>query len=144
MPGWRLSASKIWSVQLLSQLSTFVMWINGGDSGRKMPTTRCVPLQSSNMCTHWWKSTVSFNIRHESRGTYYDSVKVADMLGPPRKNDHDASTMLLDQVICLDEIKLSLMAQGLNLYTSQTCVRLWQLTRYRQGITVGRAVSGWL
>ena len=64
-------------------------------------------------------ATISIQmLRHESRGTYYDSVKVADYARAAReKNDHEASTMLLDQVICLDEIKLSLMAQGAGICT---------------------------
>ena len=65
------------------------------------------------------KATISIQmLRHESRGTYYDSVKVADYARAAReKDDHDASSMLLDQVICLDEIKLSLMAQGAGICT---------------------------
>jgi len=62
------------------------------------------------------KATISIQmLRHESRGTYFDSVKVADYA---RANAHNgAAEMVQDQVICLDEIKLSLMAQGAGICT---------------------------
>ena len=65
------------------------------------------------------KATISIQmLRHESRGTYFDSVKVADYARADReKDDAAAGAMLQDQVICLDEIKLSLMAQGAGICT---------------------------
>jgi len=65
------------------------------------------------------KATISIQmLRHESRGTYFDSVKVSDYARADREsNDAAAASMLLDQVICLDEIKLSLMAQGAGICT---------------------------
>lgn len=58
------------------------------------------------------KATISIQmLRHESRGTYFDSVKVADIARATSEHDGEKFTVQ-DQVICLDELKLSLMAQG--------------------------------